>query len=117
MNEENIDYNNRNINNNMDNINNNNQNDENNNNINNENNINNNNNNQVLFEPQNVEIYPKKYTSITISFLIILIINIIIEIYSQYNSLNYRKYVFQYTPIYEIFHINFFIFLRISWVR
>ena len=101
MNEENIDYNNRNINNNMDNINNNNQNDENNNNINNENNINNNNNNQVLFEPQNVEIYPKKYTSITISFLIILIINIIIEIYSQYNSLNYRKYVFQYTPIYE----------------
>ena len=78
----------------------------NNNNVNNENNINNNaNNNQEMFENQNQnqnrEIYPKKYTNITISFIIIFIINIIIEIRSNSQSINYRKYVFQYAPINE----------------
>jgi len=54
------------------------------NNINNENN-NNVNNNQTLFENnQNREVYPNKYTSITISFIIIFFINIIIEIYSNF---------------------------------
>ncbi len=37
----------------------------------------------------------------TISFLIIFIINLIIEFYSYFKRLNYRKYVFQYAPIYE----------------
>ena len=94
-------------NNNEENINNNNQNPNvandinNNNNVNNENN-NNINNNQVLNENNpNNEIYPRKYTSITISFLIILIINLIIEICNNSEAINYRKYVFQYAPINE----------------
>ena len=104
MNEPNID-NINNINNNEENNNNNNQipnmpnQINNNNNINNENN-NNVNNNQVNYN-QNIQIYPKKYTSVTISFLIILIINIIIEINNSYEPINYRKYVFQYAPIKE----------------
>jgi membrane associated rhomboid family serine protease len=79
-----------------------------NNNINNQNN-NNINNNPILFNNQNRDIYPKKYTSITISFLIILLINIIIEIYSNYEPLNYRKYVFQYAPINEKYQYYRFI--------
>ena len=76
----------------------------NNNNINNENNINNNfnQNPENLDNPnQNRDVYPKKYTSITFSFIIIFIINIIIEIRSNSEALNYRKYVFQYAPINE----------------
>jgi len=67
------------------------------------NDMNNNLNNNQEFENQNQnrEIYPKKYSSITISFLIIFIINIIIEIRSNSQSINYRKYVFQYAPINE----------------
>ena len=78
-----------------------------NNNNNNYNNINNNNiqennNNEINFEAPNENIlYLKNYTKITISFLIILLINLIIEIYSYFKKLNYRKYVFQYAPIYE----------------
>jgi len=73
-----------------------------NNNDNNGNDMNNNlNNNQFENQNQNREIYPKKYRSITISFLIIFIINIIIEIRSNSQSINYRKYVFQYAPINE----------------
>ena len=41
------------------------------------------------------------YKKITISFIIILFINIIIEIYSYFKRINYRKYVFQYVPIFE----------------
>ena len=87
----------------------------NNNNINNENN-NNANNNQALFENnQNREVYPNKYTSITISFIIIFFINIIIEIYSNSEPINYRKYVFQYAPINEkISILSFYIKLFYS---
>ena len=81
--------------------NNNNNNNNNDNNINN-NNIQENNNNEINFEAPNENIlYLKNYTKITISFLIILLINLIIEIYSYFKKLNYRKYVFQYAPIYE----------------
>ena len=81
----------------------------NNNNINNENN-NNANNNQALFENNlNREVYPNKYTSITISFIILFFINIIIEIYSNSEPINYRKYVFQYAPINEKFQYYRFI--------
>ena len=100
MNEPNIDNNNNN--NNEQNNNNNNEvpnmPNEINNNIRNENN---NVNNNRLNNNQNIEIYPAKYTSITISFLIILVINIILEIYNNYKPINYRKYVFQYAPIKE----------------
>lgn len=44
--------------------------------------------------------YSKKYTKLTISFLIFLIINLIIEIYSQFDYINKRKYIFQFGPIY-----------------
>ena len=82
-------------------INNDNLNNINNNNINN-NNINNQNINQINFDnPNNENNYVKNYRKITISFLIIFFINLIIEIYSNVNKLNYRKYVFQYAPIYE----------------
>ena len=67
----------------------------------NNNNINNANNNQINFEvPDNVN-YANKYKKITISFIIILFINIIIEIYSYFIRTDYRKYVFQYAPIFE----------------
>ena len=105
MNEPNIDNNNNN--NNEENSNNNNEDpniqneiNNNNNNINNENNNNNINENRLNNNP-NIEIYPAKYTSITISFIIILVINIILEIYNNYKPINYRKYVFQYAPIKE----------------
>ena len=63
-------------------------------NINNDNNINNENN-------QNINNYTRNYSDITISFLIILIINLLIQIYSFFKVLDSRKYVFQYAPIYE----------------
>ena len=105
MNEENNDNN----------INNNNEqnqnriNDENINNINNENNNNDNNNNiqnnnEINFDMVNNDNninYAKNYRKITISFIIILFINLIIEIYSYFKRINYRKYVFQYAPIFE----------------
>ena len=97
MNEENINNNEQNPNI----INNDNLNNINNNNINN-NNINNQNINQINFDiPNNDNNYVKKYSKITISFLIIFFINLLIEIYSNLKKLNYRKYVFQYAPIYE----------------
>ena len=102
MDEPNIDNNNND--NNIENNNNNNQNPNIGNDINKNNNINNENNNinnNPININQNRNIYPAKYTSITISFIIILIINVIIEIYNNYNPINYRKYVFQYAPIKE----------------
>ena len=103
MNEPNIDNNINN--NNAENNNENNQNPNMANEINNNNNINNENNNNInnnqLNNNQNREIFPAKYSSITISFLIIIIINVIIEVYNSYNPINYRKYVFQYSPIKE----------------
>lgn len=67
----------------------------------NNNNMNNANNNQINFEaPHNVN-YANKYKKITISFIIILFINLIIETYSYFIRTNYRKYVFQYAPIFE----------------
>ncbi len=67
----------------------------------NNNNMNNTNNNQINFEaPPNIN-YANKYKKITISFIIILFINLIIEIYSYFIRTNYRKYVFQYAPIFE----------------
>ena len=78
----------------------NNINDNNNNNPN--NNINNINNNQINFDEQNNRNhYSIKYAKITFSFLIILIINISIEIYSFFSNINKRKYVFQFSPIFE----------------
>ena len=78
-------------------------NDDNNNNI--ENNLNNNNevnnNIPINFDAQNNNNYAIKYSKITISFLIIFFINISLEIYSYFSYLNYRKFVFQYAPIYE----------------
>ena len=76
-----------------------------NNNAQNQNDINNNinnamNHNQLNFNNAN-NIHQKKYSRITISFLLILIINLIIEIYSIFSKLNYRKYVFQYSPIHD----------------
>ena len=103
MNEENNDNN----------INNNNEqnqnriNDENINNNNNENNNNDNNNNiqnnDLNFDMANDNNinYTKNYRKITISFIIILFINLIIEIYSYFKRINYRKYVFQFAPIFE----------------
>ena len=80
----------------------NNVNDINNNNENNNNNINNQNNNQLNFGIiDNNNNYIKNYKKITFSFIIIFFINLIIEIYSQFNRLNYRKYVFQFCPIFE----------------
>ena len=97
------------MNDNINNINNNEQNqniinDDNINNINNyiNNNVNNQNNNNINFDiPNNNNDYSKKYKKITISFIVILFINLIIEIYSNFKRINYRKYVFQYAPIYE----------------
>ena len=66
------------------------------------NNINNINNNQVNFNEQiNRNQNSIKYTKTTFSFLIILFINISIEIYSYFSKINYRKYVFQFSPIFE----------------
>ena len=80
--------------------NNNNRNNDNDNNIN--NNIQENNSNEINFDlPNNSNNFTKNYRKVTISFLIILFINLIIEIYSYFKRLNYRKYVFQYAPIYE----------------
>ena len=79
-------------------------NDDNINNINNEENNNNigQNNDQINFDiSNNNNNYIKNYRKMTISFLIIFIINLIIEFYSYFKRLNYRKYVFQYAPIYE----------------
>ena len=74
----------------------------NNNNNNQNNNINNINNNQVNFNEQiNRNQNSIKYTKATFSFLIILFINISIEIYSYFSKINYRKYVFQFSPIFE----------------
>ena len=96
--------------NNANNINNNSQNqnainDDNINNINNEDNNNNNaqNNDQINLDIpiNNNNNYFNNYRKITISFLIIFLINLIIEFYSYFRRLNYRKYVFQYAPIYE----------------
>ena len=61
----------------------------------------NNNNNQLNFDIPADNNYSKKYKKITISFIIIFFINLIIEIYSNFKRINYRKYVFQYAPIYE----------------
>ena len=70
---------------------------------NNNNNINNQNNNNNMIDLQNPNNnnYLKKYTKITFSFIIILSINILIEIYSFFQNINSRKYVFQFAPIYE----------------
>ena len=73
----------------------------NNNNINNINNLNNSNNNLINLSNPNNNNYYKKYSKITISFIIILSINILIEIYSFFQNINSRKYVFQFAPIYE----------------
>ena len=73
----------------------------NNNNINNDNLNNANDNNNRNNENQNNINYIKKYTKITISFVIIFIINLTLEIYSYFNKINARKYVFQFSPIYE----------------
>ena len=59
------------------------------------------NNNQINFDMPANNNYSKKYKKITISFIIIFFINLIIEIYSYFKRINYRKYVFQYAPIYE----------------
>ena len=67
-------------------------------NINNDNNQNDNNNNN--FVNQN-DSYIKNYTNVTISFLIILMINLLIEIYSYFKAIDSRKYVFQFAPINE----------------
>ena len=67
-------------------------------NINNDNNQNDNNNNN--FVNQN-DSYIKNYSNVTISFLIILMINLLIEIYSYFKAIDSRKYVFQFAPIYE----------------
>ena len=73
-----------------------------NNNINNGNNVNNeNNNNYMNFPYQRNNNNIKKYSKITISFLIILIINIYIELYSFFEIINSRKYIFQFAPIYD----------------
>ena len=61
----------------------------------------NNNNNQLNFDIPADNNYSKKYKKITITFIIIFFINLIIEIYSNFKRINYRKYVFQYAPIYE----------------
>jgi membrane associated rhomboid family serine protease len=86
---------------NNDNINNNNISNDNmnNDNINNENINNNDNMNNINNGNQNN--YMKKYTKITISFIIIFFINLLIEIYSHFKSFNSRKYVFQFSPINE----------------
>ena len=73
----------------------------NNNNNNNINNINNSNNSLINLTNQNNNNYYKKYSKITFSFTIILFINILIEIYSFFQNINSRKYVFQFAPIYE----------------
>ena len=65
------------------------------------NNINNQNNNQINFDIPVNNNYSKKYKKITISFIIVFFINLIIEIYSYFKIINYRKYVFQFAPIYE----------------
>ena len=79
-----------------------NQNPNNNNNLSNENNINNeNNNNYMNYQNQRNHNNIKKYLKITISFLIIFIINIYIEIFSFFQIINSRKYIFQFAPIYE----------------
>ena len=65
------------------------------------NNMNNANNNQINFDVLQNLNYANKYKKITISFIIILLINVIIEIYSYFIKTNYRKYVFQYAPIFE----------------
>jgi membrane associated rhomboid family serine protease len=66
------------------------------------NNINNINNNQVNFNEQNNRNQNLlKYTRTTFSFLIILFINITIKIYSYFYNINCRKYVFQFSPIFE----------------
>ena len=73
-----------------------------NNNINNENiNNENNNNNYMNFHNQRNNNYIQKYPKITISFFIIFIINLYIEIYSFFEIINSRKYIFQFAPIYE----------------
>ena len=72
----------------------------NNNNINNDDLNNGNNNNYINYGNRNNN-YLKKYTKITISFIIIFTINFTIEIYSHFKTLNSRKYVFQFSPIYE----------------
>lgn len=73
-----------------------------NNNVNNGNNINNdNNNNYMNFPNQRNNNNIKKYSKITISFIIIFIINLYIEIYSFFEIINSRKYIFQFAPIYE----------------
>ena len=66
------------------------------------NNIYNINNNQVNFNEQNIRNSNSiQYTKITFSFLIILFINISIKIYSYFSNINKRKYVFQFSPIFE----------------
>ena len=90
-----------------------------NNNINNGNNVNNeNNNNYMNFPYQRNNNNIKKYSKITISFLIIFIINIYIELYSFFEIINSRKYIFQFAPIYDKnqyyrFISNYFIYYDI----
>ena len=75
-------------------------------NLNSNNNINNVNNNRINLDASNNNNNNnnnrnKKYKKITISFLIIFLINLSIKIYSYFYIINYRKYVFQFAPIYE----------------
>ena len=78
--------------------------------------LNQNNNNENIIqnnENQNNQ-YPQKYFKFTISFIIILFINILIKIYSEFHIINKRKYVFQFGPIfyknqYYRFVSNYFI--------
>ena len=75
-------------------INNNDNNDNNNNNVPiNNNNLNQNNNEENNNDPR------KKYLSITLSFIFILIINTILIIYSFFQSIDESKYIFQFEPI------------------
>ena len=89
----------------LDNVNNQNENNNNSNNL--QNNVinnpleQNNNNENILQNNENRNNqYPQKYFKFTLSFIIILSINIIIKFYSNFNIINKRKYVFQYGPIF-----------------
>jgi membrane associated rhomboid family serine protease len=78
---------------------------------NNDNNLNNNSdqdnipNNNVPNNNKAITNFFKKYPSITISFLIFLIINTIIYLYSKFIPLQTHKYIFQYIPIVKKFQL------------
>ena len=69
------------------------------------NNIHHSNNNLIYYNNGNNNMInllnQQNNSSITITFLIILFINLMIEIYTLFSPINSRKYVFQFAPIYE----------------